>query len=218
MKDSKTNESVKLKSQQTIRMRFIFVLFLIVSLTSCEDEATIKPRAQLRLEYPIPEYEDVKISFPFQFQKNKIAALQEKRNFGLNIRYPNMKATIYMTYQNVTETNLDSLLRDAQKLAYDHAVKAESIPEQPFVNPEDEVYGMFYMINGNAATQAEFYLTDSIQNFITGALYFEAKPNFDSIYPAAVYLRRDMRRIMETLRWNNQQESPQEESEWFIEL
>ncbi len=187
-------------------MRIILVLFLVVLFASCEDEVKIKPKAQLSLEYPKPKYEDVRISFPFRFQKNKIAALQEKRNFGLNLQYPYMKATIYMTYQNVTETNLDSLLRDAQKLAYDHAVKAESIPEQPFVNPEDNVYGMFYMINGNAATQAEFYLTDSIHNFITGALYFEVKPNFDSIYPAAVYLRRDMRRIMETLRWNSKSE------------
>jgi gliding motility-associated lipoprotein GldD len=187
-----------------ISMRLILIYFSVVLFISCEDEVTIKPKAQLSLDYPLPEYEDVKIGFPFQFQKNKIAHLVKKRNFGLNLQYPNMKATVYMTYQNVTETNLDSLLRDAQKLAYDHAVKAESIPEQPFVNPDDNVYGMFYMINGNAATQAEFYITDSIQNFITGALYFEAKPNFDSIYPAVVYLRKDMRRILETLKWKGE--------------
>ena len=62
---------------------------------------------------------------------------------------------------------------------------------------------MFYMINGNAATQAEFYTTDSIKHFLNGALYFEAKSNFDSIYPAVVYLRNDMRVLMETLQWNN---------------
>ncbi len=187
-----------------ISMRFILVLFLVVLFISCEEEVTIKPKAQLRLEYPKHEYEDVKISLPFQFQKNKIARLVKKRKFGLNLRYPNMKATIYMTYQKVNENNLDSLLRDAQKLAYDHAIKAESIPEQPFVNPEDNVYGMFYMINGNAATQAEFYITDSIRHFVTGALYFEAKPNFDSIYPAVIYLRKDMRRILETLKWKDE--------------
>ena len=84
-----------------------------------------------------------------------------------------MKATLYLTYQKVGKNNLDSLLRDAQKLAYDHAVKAESIPEQPFVNKDKDVYGMFYMINGNAATQAEFYATDSLQHFVNGALYFD---------------------------------------------
>ncbi|MFK5981293.1 MAG: gliding motility lipoprotein GldD [Flavobacteriaceae bacterium] len=183
-------------------MRILLVLFAFMLFISCADEVVIKPKSQLRLEYPNPNYEKILLDFPYNFQKNKVANLQLKRNFGLNLEYPNMKATVYMTYQKVNKNNLDSLLRDAQKLAYDHAIKAESIPEQPFVNPDENVYGMFYMINGNAATQAEFYITDSIRHFVTGALYFEAKPNFDSIYPAVVYLRKDMRRILETLKWN----------------
>jgi len=181
-------------------MRFLWVFISILVLVSCEEDVVIKPKAQLRLEYPSPSYEEVNLDFPYKFQKNKVAVLQKKSNFGLNVNYPNMKATLYLTYQQV-HNNLDSLLRDAQKLAYDHAIKAESIPNQPFVNPDNNAYGMFYMINGNAATQAEFYITDSIRHFVTGALYFEAKPNFDSIYPAAVYLRNDMRVIMESLEW-----------------
>ena len=60
---------------------------------------------------------------------------------------------------------------------------------------------MFYMINGDAATQSQFYVTDSINHFVTGSLYFNSKPNFDSIYPAAVYLRNDIRVIMESIQW-----------------
>ena len=96
--------------------------------------------------------------------------------------------------------NLPSFAR-LSKLAYDHNIKAESIPEQPFVNPEKSVYGMFYMINGDAASQSHFYVTDSLNHFVTGSLYFKAKPNFDSIYPAVVYLREDIRKIMETIEW-----------------
>jgi len=36
---------------------------------------------------------------------------------------------------------------------------------------------------------------------VTGSLYFYAKPNYDSILPAAMYLQNDIRRIMESLRW-----------------
>jgi len=183
-------------------MRILGVFFFIILVSSCSNEIVIKPKAQLRLEYPTTTYENTNLDFPFNFQKNKTANLQKKGNYGLNINYPNMKATVFMTYQNVKNNNLDSLLRDAQKLAYDHAIKAESIPEQPFMNSDNKVYGMFYMINGNAATQAEFYVTDSVRHFVTGALYFEAKPNFDSIYPAVIYLRKDIRKIMETLNWN----------------
>ena len=186
-------------------MRFIFLLFVLFFFVSCQDEILIKPKAQLSLSYPLANYEELYLDFPYNFQKNKDAVLKEKKNNGLNLYYPAMKATLYLTYQKVGKNNLDSLLRDAQKLAYDHAVKAESIPEQPFENKDKDVYGMFYMINGNAATQAEFYATDSLQHFVNGALYFDAKPNFDSIYPAVMYLRNDMRIIMETLAWKNEE-------------
>lgn len=155
----------------------------------------------LRLEYPQPSYHTLKSNCPFSFAVNDHTFLDHKKRCDLNIRYPKMRATLYLTYNNVTNNNLDSLLRDAQNLAYDHTIKANSIPEQPFVNPDKKVYGMFYMINGNAATQAEFYVTDSITHFLNGALYFDAKPNFDSLYPAVVYLREDIRKLMETLEW-----------------
>lgn len=168
---------------------------------SCKDEVLVKPAAKLRLAYPNPEYQLMKPDCPYSFEMNQAAEMQIKRGCDINVYYPNMKATLYMTYQPVRNDNLDSLLRDAQKLVYDHSIKANSIPEQPFVNPDKDVYGMFYMINGDAATQAEFYVTDSINHFLNGALYFEAKPNFDSIYPAVVYLRDDIRRLMETVEW-----------------
>ena len=186
-------------------MRFLLAFLLILGLASCNNEVKIKPKAQLRLDYTKANYENFETDCLYSFQKNERAILQRKRNCGLNLHYPKMKATLYITYQNVNESNLESLLRDAQKLAYDHAIKAESIPEQPFLNPDENVYGMFYMINGNAATQAEFYVTDSLHHFVTGALYFEAKPNFDSIYPAVVYLRNDIRKIMETFKWKSEE-------------
>ena len=105
-----------------------------------------------------------------------------------------------MTYRPV-ENNLDSLLFDAQKLTYDHTIKANKILEQPRIDPINKVYGMFYMIDGDAATQSQFYVTDSINHFVTGSVYFNAKPNFDSIWPAVEYLREDVRRIMESMSW-----------------
>tara|TARA_R110002050_G_scaffold23594_2_gene63221 strand:+ start:152 stop:625 length:474 start_codon:yes stop_codon:yes gene_type:complete len=155
----------------------------------------------LRLDYQQPEYRTVDTDCPYSFAMNGNAKIVFKNNCGININYPNMKATLYLTYQDVRDNNLDSLLQDAQKLAYDHTIKANSIPEQPFVNPDKKVYGMFYMINGNAASQTQFYATDSVNHFLNGALYFDAKPNFDSIYPAVVYLREDIRKLMETISW-----------------
>lgn len=180
---------------------YIFFFFLIIICVSCNDEVTVKPAAKLRLEYPFPDYKRVDPGCNFTFEMNENAVLAKKNNCDLNIQYDRMKATIYLTYQQVRTSNLDSLLQDAQRLAYDHTIKANSIPAYPFVNPDSKVYGMFYMIDGNAATQAEFYVTDSINHFLNGAVYFKAKPNYDSIFPAAEYLREDIRRIMETIIW-----------------
>lgn len=184
-------------------MRFILVVFLALIVIGCNDEVTIKPNSKLRLEYPAPDYESVERELPYSFKKNKMASLVSKRNGGINLKYSKMKATIYLTYQKVNnKQSIDSLLYDAQKLTYDHTVKAESILEQPRVDSINDVYGMFYMINGNAATHSQFYVTDSINHFVTGSLYFDIKPNYDSLYPAIVYLRNDVRTLMETIEWN----------------
>ncbi|WP_310991473.1 gliding motility lipoprotein GldD [Aequorivita marina] len=184
-----------------LKTYLFFILTSIFIFASCEDDVLVKPSGMLRLDYPLPEYRTVDTGCPYSFEMNDYATIISKNNCGANVQYPNMNATLYLTYRDVRNNNLDSLLHDAQKLAYDHTIKANSIPEQAFVNPDNNVYGMFYMINGNAATQAEFYVTDSINHFLNGALYFDAKPNFDSIYPAVEYLREDMRRIMETIVW-----------------
>jgi gliding motility-associated lipoprotein GldD len=183
--------------------RYIIGLTLVFSLlllTSCKDDVLPKPPSQLRLDYPVAEYAAFENHCPFTFNMNNEAVIKEEKECGFTITYPKMKATIYLTYKTVNG-NIDKLLRDAQKLTYEHVIKADDILEQPYINPKKKVYGMFYKVSGNAATNAQFYATDSTKHFITGSVYFYAKPNFDSIMPAADYIRNDMQALMETLKW-----------------
>ncbi|MBR9845208.1 MAG: gliding motility lipoprotein GldD, partial [Algicola sp.] len=99
--------------------------------------------------------------------------------------------------------NLTDLLRDAQNLTQKHTMKADEIEGDIYENPKSKVFGMFYEVGGNAASQSQFYVTDSINHFLVGSLYFYAKPNYDSIYPAAVYLKNDIKHIMETIEWKD---------------
>lgn len=182
-------------------MKFLAALFFCFIILACNEEVVVKPAAKLRLEYPKNKYKKIAVDCPFSFKMNTNATLDATRGCNLDLVYPDMKATVYLTYQSVKNHNIDSLLYDAQKLTYDHTIKANSILEQPRVDSIRNVYGMFYMIDGNAATQSQFYVTDSVNHFITGSLYFKAKPNFDSIYPAVMYLREDIRVLMETMEW-----------------
>ncbi len=182
-------------------MRSLLLVLMVLFFASCNDDVTIKPSAKLRLEYPIPAYDIANINCPYNFEKNKMGTVSVKQNCAVNIEYPQMNATLYLTYIPVSGRNLDSLLVDAQKLTYDHNMKAQAIFEQPRVDSLNNVYGMFYAIDGNAATQSQFYVTDSLRHFVQGSLYFNAKPNYDSVFPAVMYLRNDIRHIMETIEW-----------------
>lgn len=177
----------------------IVILFGML-MQSCGEDTIPRPRAMLRLEYPGHEAVPLRSDCPYTFQYNQLAEVRFKEGCALDLDYPMMKGSIFITYKPV-QGNLRKLLTDAQKLSYEHTVKADNITEQPFVNPEGSVYGMFYEVQGNAASQAQFYVTDSVSHFVTGSLYFYARPNYDSIYPAAVYLQRDIRQIMESFRW-----------------
>lgn len=169
---------------------------------SCGGDTVPKPKGYLRLDYPEAQY--VRYDgegCPYSFAINSQAVAKGKENCNMTINYPKMKATIYINYKPVTKDNLEALLRDAQKLTYEHVIKADGIQEQPYINPLRRTYGMFYRVGGNAATNSQFYVTDSTRHFLTGSVYFYAKPNFDSIMPAASYIMNDMQEIMETVNW-----------------
>ncbi len=180
----------------------LFITLILVALTvlSCKKEALPKPSSHLRLDYPEANYAQFGSQCPFTFEMNADAVIKGNPDCGFTITYPKMKATIYLTHKTV-DGNINNLLRDAQKLTYEHVIKADDILEQPYLNRQQKVYGMFYQVDGNAATNSQFYATDSTKHFVTGSVYFYAKPNFDSIMPAASYIKNDMQRLLETLKW-----------------
>ncbi|MDQ1164081.1 gliding motility lipoprotein GldD [Flavobacterium sp. SORGH_AS_0622] len=182
------------------RILSITAILLALTVLSCKKDVLPKPASFLRLDYPEAKYVNFENNCPFAFQMNEDAVIKGEKDCGFGITYPKMKATIYLTYKPVNG-NIDKLLRDAQKLTYEHVIKADDILEQPYINPQKKVYGMFYQVDGNAATNSQFYVTDSTKHFLIGSVYFYAKPNFDSIMPAASYVKNDMQRLMETLKW-----------------
>lgn len=180
---------------------YVGLLLVVVLAVSCGGEAVPKPDAFLRLDYPMGTYVAYDGDCPFTFPYNSLAEIKDKGNCNLVIEYPKMKATVFLTYKEIAGNNLNDLLRDAQKLTYEHVIKADGIKDDAFVNPENNVYGMFYQVGGDAATNAQFYVTDSVKHFLTGSMYFYAKPNYDSIMPATSYIKDDIRNMMEHIKW-----------------
>lgn len=184
--------------KKSIALIVLFILTLTV--VGCKDDVVPKPASYLRLDYSEAKYVNFENQCPYAFEINADAVIKGEKDCGFMISYPKMKATIYLTYKPVNN-DINKLLKDAQKLTYEHVIKADDILEQPYLNPNKKAYGMFYQVDGNAATNSQFYITDSIRHFVTGSVYFYAKPNFDSIMPAASYIKNDMQHLMETIKW-----------------
>lgn len=183
-------------------MKHKFYFFIIfITFISCKEDTTPKPYGYLNLEYPLASYYTFSSDCPFQMSVNSDAKVKLLNNCSMSIVYPKMKATIYIDYLPVQNNNLKKMLQDAQKLTFEHVIKADEIWDIPFINKDQKVYGMFYKVDGNAATNSQFYLTDSTKHFVRGSLYFYAKPNYDSIYPATSYIKNDMQFLMESFKW-----------------
>jgi gliding motility-associated lipoprotein GldD len=181
---------------------FSLVLLIFTGIQSCKEEVLPKPRAQLRLEYETPKYSAIQTECPFQFDRSEATRAVINQKCWVNLEYPELKASINMTYRPV-EDNLEELLREAEKLTFNHTIKADGISSRPYVNSDHKVYGSIFEVTGNAASPVQFHVTDSMNHFITGAVYFEVQPNYDSIRPAIQYIEKDIVALIESLEWKN---------------
>ena len=109
----------------------------------------------------------------------------------MTLKYPRLKATIFITYRKV-DNNLEEILKEVEKLTFEHTIKADVINAVPYENVNKKVFGKLYTIEGNVATNIQFRVTDRLKNVLSGALYFHVKPNYDSIVPTIKYLEKDI--------------------------
>lgn len=181
-------------------MRNFFTVLIILFFISCDGDLLPKPKGYLSLSYPKNSYKKLSLERPYSFDVSKYAVTVDEKNNWVKIKYPKLKASIDITYRPV-ENNLRELLIEAEKLVFEHTVKAEQISSNNFLNQDKKVFGTVHEITGNAASQIQFHATDSTKHFIKGALFFYAKPNYDSILPAVNYIKKDIATIMESLEW-----------------
>lgn len=179
----------------------IFFTFLILILASCAKDPLPKPSGELRLEYPSHKYQKFSSDCPYTFDYSTSARIQVgKRACWYYINYPKMKAKVFITYFPI-KNDFNLHVKEAEKLVYEHTIKASSIDTKSFSYPEKKVYGNFYELKGESASNVQFYVTDSTKHFLTANLYFNSRPKPDSLAPAIEYIKNDMRHIIDTFKW-----------------
>ncbi|MDO6736616.1 gliding motility lipoprotein GldD [Wenyingzhuangia sp. 2_MG-2023] len=183
-------------------MRFFYIIPILLGFISCENDVVPKPNAYLSLSYQKPNYKVLNTTTPYNFEISNQAVFTVEKSNWANIHYPKLKADINLTYQNV-DKNIYQLIADAEKLTYKHTLKAEHIEVLPFENYDKKIYARIFEISGDAASPIQFQVTDSVKNFISGSLYFDVSPNYDSILPAISFVKKDIKHLIETLEWEN---------------
>jgi len=195
-------------------LKKIWILILpILVFPGCNQKYTPKPRQFFRIDFPEKTYHQLQPGFPYQFDipdYSKIVPDEDNPDQPnwINISVPANKAEIHISYYDLSEPKnsnrvlLNKFMEDSRTLAYKHSQKADAITEQVFMNPSVNVYGLIYKIEGNAASPMQFFLTDSTNHFLRGALYIRDIPNIDSLKPVIDFLETDIVRLIETTTWN----------------
>ena len=184
---------------------FIFLTLLFVIL-SCTSDYMPKPRGYFRIDLPQKEYKKFDTSFPFSFEYPVYAKIVSDNSkmaepYWINIVYMPFNAQLHLSYK-VIHDNLKNYLEDSRTLVNKHIPKANAISQREFTDPEAKVYGLVYEIRGaDAASTFQFYVTDSVTNFVRGALYFNLVPNNDSLAPVIDFLKTDIEHMISTFRW-----------------
>lgn len=188
---------------------FLFGGALALLVGGCRNEPLPKPRGYFRIDLPEERYLPYRGSCPFTGDVPAYAVMTRDvadssrtadTTCWVEMRFPMQKANVYMTYRRV-RNDLPELIADAHAFKSKHEVKAARIRSERLLHPEHHVFGNFFSVDGDVASPAVFYLTDSTRNFLYGALYFDARPNADSLAPVTARIRRDLQHFAATLNW-----------------
>lgn len=197
-------------------MNFQLKIFLLVGLflllSSCindeEDAYVPKPRGYYRIAFPEKKYQRYDSVCPFIFEYPQYATIEKDphpmaESCWLNVQFPYFRATLHLSYKDMKNKKTADLIEDSRDLAIKHQIKSIGMEETVILRDSVNVYGLVYDIEGNTASSLQFYVTDSTQHFIRGALYFNVRPNIDSVKIVLAFLRQDVLHLIQTLKWKN---------------
>ena len=136
-----------------------------------------------------------------------------------NIDFPELNAKIFLSFKTIGgkalfkvkqrngtykdslgENVFDKLINDAFTLTNKNDDVATSKKDSLF-KTANNISGLLFKLGGNAATQRQFFMTDTTKNFIRGALYFYASPNADSVKPVVEFIQKDIDHLISTFKW-----------------
>ena len=196
-------------------MRLLLLCCLPFFLYRCADDVppVPKPRSYPRVEYPQRDYVGLNADYcNFTFERPASSTVVQETSFfddapadpcwfDLQLA-PALNGSIHFSYYPVRSYEQWEELRDeAFELVGVHNQRASDIEEIVVHRDEADVHGVAFDIAGPAASPFQFFLTDTTDHFLRGALYFDTRVDPDSLAPVVAYVKEDIFRIVESLEW-----------------
>jgi len=180
---------------------------MVMGIGSCQSDYLPKPKGYNRIDLPEPAYNQLAMELPYTFEHSQYASI-EPDSFSLdekdwiNLNYRGFEAKVHLTYKPIdgNRENLKAYLSDAMSLTSKHQIKAYGIDELLVRTPEGYT-GLVAELVGDVPTQFQFFVTDSTQHFLRGALYFNTAVKNDSLAPIIEYIKSDIIHLINTLEF-----------------
>ena len=176
-------------------------------LFSCSQDYVPKPLGFNRLKLPDAAYQPLPDTLPYRFEYSKHAKLLRDTSAiheddWVEIYYPEIKANIHVTYKSVKKNKklLEEFMNDAYTLTAKHQIKAYAINEVISTTPSGKT-AVIAELEGEVPSQFQVTITDSTENFLRAALYFNTRVANDSLAPAIEYMKKDVMHLINTLEW-----------------
>lgn len=180
------------------------VMGLTAGLTGCDSAPAVpRPKGYFRIALHDTLYRDITLDCPVELPMSGAALLEPVRDFApdscwFNLVYPSYAARIHCTYAGGVD--LTPVVEDAFRLAYEHEIKADAI-EVRQRQYDGGGMAMTWRISGDAASPLQFLRTDGQDRFLRGALYFELRPNADSLAPVVARIEADVDHLLNAMAW-----------------
>jgi gliding motility-associated lipoprotein GldD len=185
-----------------------FLIFLSLTIVSCDEAIVPKPYGYFRIDFPEKQYQlfhvndcSLQFEYPSYGQVNPYRDKAGIRDCWYNLDMIEYDARLHLSYLPIDRMGLRRFIEESHAMAYKHQVKSSGIEEERIEFANSGVHGIIYHIRGNAASPMQFFVTDSVEHFLRGSLYFQNRPNADSIAPVLNYLKTDIYHLIETLQW-----------------
>lgn len=184
-----------------------WISLLLLGIVGCGETYLPKPPGYNRIDLPAHSFERLSEGYPYQidyssYSKVEADSFNIEEEAWLNLNYTDFGAKVHLTYKRIDgdKVNFRQLSSDAFRLTSQHQVKAYGIEEAVLLTPEGYT-GVVAELTGEVPTQFQFFVTDSTENFLRGALYFNTAMKNDSLAPVIEFIKEDMAHLMNSVKF-----------------